>query len=349
MLSNIITQFGGNITSNNHVFDNNFLSEKERRQFFASMTELEKAIKQNQGYYFKFKYLEFLNQHRKCFLLTFTHKIKNIDQILEIKKYFFNKLKQDRTIKNRYNYFSVVETGKNDDNPHLHLQFWVDENEEKKIIDSILKHRDKTVKKYNLTQKRCQATFEENPTNSTYILKDYSNKYRTEEKYIARKKLTKISQYKRIRYISMSRFPHLVDIYKDLYKHYNLPYISVYEILEDNRIFLQKSRNKNKIIEYKLFEKHENMSKLEFALKLGIFVDKTYDDILEITHEIMTSENFSEILDELGFDEKNFIQSVIFFHFFYIFATIRAIEFNKEIFLLFIVKFKSLYRHYGFF
>lgn len=227
--------------------------------FYGTMSNEEKAIRQNKKYYAKYKYLETKNKHRKVLLVTFTSKSKDINKIQEIKTKFLSFLKNDKNIKGSYSYIWSIELGTNKNNPHLHFMIWYDDSS----YDRINLHYSKTLNKFNLTKKYSRLTDQRRV--SAYVLKEFSFFNKNFEKYyVARKNMSK-TLIKKIRYIGFSSFKHTDKIYKTSYSVYRYDYLKTEKYINFgtlivwNKKYLIKNTDMPELILYLLL-KYKNIS-----------------------------------------------------------------------------------------
>ncbi len=202
------------------------------KMFFSTMSDKEKARRQNKKYYAKYKYLETQNRSRKVMLVTFTSKNKDINKIQEIKKKFLSFLKTDKTIKNTFNYVWTIELGKNKNNPHIHFMVWYDEAS----YERIYLHYQKTLKKFNLVKKWSKLTAQKKV--AAYILKEFSVLNKDfENYYVARKEISR-TQNKNIRYIGFSSFKQTEKVYKKSYNLYFYDYLKTDKLINFGKLIL---------------------------------------------------------------------------------------------------------------
>lgn len=200
--------------------------------YYGTMSNHEKASRQNKKYYAKYKYLESINSSRKVMLLTFTTKNKNIHKIQDIKTKFLSFIKTDKNIKNTFNYIWTIELGKNKNNPHLHFIIWYDEVS----YERLSLHYQKTIKKFNLVKKWSKLT--EQKKVSAYILKEFSILNKDfEEYYVARKEISK-RQNKHIRFIGFSSFKQTEKVYKKSYNLYYYNYLKTDKLINFGELIL---------------------------------------------------------------------------------------------------------------
>ena len=202
------------------------------KMYYGTMSNYEKAKRQNKKYYSKYKYLEVQNKSRKVLLVTFTSKNKDINKIQEIKTKFLSFLKTDRTIKNTFNYIWTIELGKNKNNPHVHFMIWYDELS----YDRINLHYSKTIKKFKLIKKWSKVTEQKKAT--AYVLKEFSVLNKSfKDYYLARREISK-KENKHIRFIGFSSFKQTVSVYKKSYNLYSYDYLTTDKLINFGKLIL---------------------------------------------------------------------------------------------------------------
>jgi len=177
------------------------------------------------------------NEGRERSLVTLTVVSLNDKQeqlllIKDIKNYFVKRL---QNLKSNVQYFSVIELGKNRNNPHLHSQLFYDKQDEERIEDAYLR----TLKHFNLDSSRCKLLLDDKQLSSTsshnYIIKEYDNKKLSDGEITkinkSRNKL-KDGESKHLQFYSKSRPTQTQPIYKKLWFDYGMTYNNVNELFK---------------------------------------------------------------------------------------------------------------------
>jgi hypothetical protein len=216
-----------------------------------------------------------MNVGRERALVTFTvcsldDKSEQLLLIQEIKNYFAKRL---QNLKSNIQYFSVIELGKNRDNPHLHTQIFYNKEDLKRVEESY----QKTIQYFKLDEVRCKLTLNDrqlkNTSSHNYIIKEYDNKQLSNDEILsinrARAKLRRgKAQY--LQFHSKSRATHIQSVYRTLYFTHNLNYFNVNELfhlgyikrieskkVEKSSLSLEYLRCEKVIIEIKLLKLYE--------------------------------------------------------------------------------------------
>lgn len=260
------------------------------KMYYGTMSNKEKASRQNKKYYSKYKYLEAKNKSRKVMLVTFTSKNKDINKIQEIKTKFLSFLKTDKKIKNTYSYIWSIELGKNKNNPHIHFMIWYDETS----YDRLSLHYSKTIAKFNLVKKWSKLT--EQKKAAAYVLKEFSVLNKDfEDYYLKRKELSK-KQPKNIRFIGFSSFEQTVKVYKKSYTLYFYDYLKTDRlinfgelILWDKKYLVKRSKLDTSIIYLLLKYKDTAQKNIEYQCLNSSNINNFFTLTIKLNKRVLIS------------------------------------------------------------
>ena len=211
--------------------------------------EINRLRTKNKKVWSTYKYISDKNQDKEKMLITFTSPkstpFDKFKHIAEIKKHFSKLLSN---LKIDLAKFTVIELGKNLNNPHSHTQLFYNENDYHKIVKAF----NKILIRFGLNEKRCIIT----KTDTTkfklkyfvYILKEYS-KNLTDNKLLelnkARQQL-RTNENKNIQIVSHSHGTLSKKVYKQLFYKNNIDYLTA-DMLYENQFLkiIQNNDNKN--------------------------------------------------------------------------------------------------------
>ena len=187
------------------------------------------------------------NKENDKALITFTSpQTKAYDKLLDIKeiKRHFSKLLSNLKIK--MDKYSVIELGKNKNNPHLHVQLFY----QGKDLERIQRAYSKTLDKFNLRHKLCAfSTTDKTKTHIkyfSYILKEFGMQLSDNELMEldeARSKL-RVKKNKNMQFISRSHNLLTRAVYKYLYYRKGIGYSKADFFYHENYLNVKKSKNK---------------------------------------------------------------------------------------------------------
>ena len=189
------------------------------------------------------------NEDREKALVTFTSTVVQVDEKLthiKLIKNHFSKLLSN--LKIDIDKFAVVELGKNNNNPHLHIQIFFNHQD----FDRIYKVYIKILIKFDLNQELCKfSKIDKSQTHIkyfSYILKEYSPKLSNRkliESDKARERL-RVKENKNMQFISHSHNLLIRPIYKHLHFKYKIDYLAVDFLYSKGFFTYSKRTRKNK-------------------------------------------------------------------------------------------------------
>lgn len=207
--------------------------------------------KRNNSTRFDYYHLANKYSHLEKNLITFTYhetdQFTKLFMINEIRNYF-NKLIRN-TKNSTIKYFSNIELGEENNNPHLHIQVWHNDQNQ---IDKIYQ---KVISKFGLFSEFCKISLPNaNKELYHYVIKDYSKDKSDDELLLLddAKRVYRDVLDKGVRFSSHSKGKYTKKVYKSLYGSYGYKKDFVDELLDDAVINIDGEIIDDALIEFVL-------------------------------------------------------------------------------------------------